>query len=289
MNDKFKRNKIFKGITIDKNPCLRIVLMFIMLSCGCLFGNGQHFSSSEDTVCGRISTPSGYVRDVHAQGTWKYFLQHLPLKEASAKVVDYRGYPIENQKDHAAVINYDVGNKDLQQCADAIIRLRAEYLFAQNRKDEIHFHFTGGHLYKWTDHAKGIRPQINGNNVTFGIKEKENHSYENFRKYLDIVFTYAGTVSLYKNLKKQPRQNPLETGDIIIKSGSPGHAIIVVDRAKNAQGEYIYLLAQSFMPAQSIHIINSGTSGISPWFRFPKTGSFDAVRYFFSNPEIIRF
>jgi hypothetical protein len=60
----------------------------------------------------------------------------------------------------------------------------------------------------------------------------------------------------------------LEIGDVFIKGGSPGHAIIVVDVAieKNS-GNKIFLLAQSYMPAQSIHIVvNPNNSNISPWY-----------------------
>jgi hypothetical protein len=95
----------------------------------------------------------------------------------------------------------------------------------------------------------------------------EDYSYKNFRKYLDMVFTYAGTLSLSKELQKKSLQD-LKIGDVFVQGGSPGHAVIVVDLAVNDKtGDKVFLLAQSYMPAQSIHIIvNPNNSIISPWY-----------------------
>ncbi len=59
----------------------------------------------------------------------------------------------------------------------------------------------------------------------------------------------------------------MQPGDVLLKPGAPGHAVIVIDMAQNTKGEKIYLLAQSYMPAQDIHILKnpSGKPSI-PWY-----------------------
>ena len=56
-------------------------------------------------------------------------------------------------------------------------------------------------------------------------------------------------------------------GDVLIKGGSPGHAMLVVDMAVNKAGKKIILLSQSYMPAQDIHLVmNPEYPKISPWY-----------------------
>lgn len=59
----------------------------------------------------------------------------------------------------------------------------------------------------------------------------------------------------------------MQPGDILLKPGAPGHAVIVVDMAQNNKSEKIYLLAQSYMPAQDIHILkNLSGKPSGPWY-----------------------
>ncbi len=60
----------------------------------------------------------------------------------------------------------------------------------------------------------------------------------------------------------------MKIGDVFIQGGSPGHAVIVVDLAVNPRTkEKIFLIAQSYMPAQEIQILkNPNDNRISPWY-----------------------
>jgi hypothetical protein len=49
----------------------------------------------------------------------------------------------------------EIGNKDLHQCADAVMRLRAEYLWNEERYDKIHFNFTNGFRVDYTKWIEG--------------------------------------------------------------------------------------------------------------------------------------
>jgi hypothetical protein len=262
---------------------------FIFLISSCDEKTLQNINVSGESIRDRIICPFGYSRENYDKSSWQYFLQNLNLKPNGSKILDFTGEPIFNQKGHVGIIDYDIGKKDLQQCADAIIRLRAEYLYKQQEYNDIEFKFTSGHNYRWIDYAKGIRPSIDGNKVTFKQNAKTDSSYSSFRNYLDIIFIYAGTISLNRDLEKIPRNNNFEIGDIIIKAGSPGHAVLVVDRVRDNQGNYLYLLAEGYTPAQSIHILKSGKSNISPWFKIDKQGSISSKRFYFSNPNIRRF
>jgi hypothetical protein len=88
---------------------------------------------------------------------------------------------------------------------------------------------------------------------------------------MDVVFNYAGTLSLSKELKSK-RANEVQPGDVWIYGGSPGHAVLVVDVAQNDKGEKVFMIAQSYMPAQEMHILkNLEEPNLSPWFRVPTT------------------
>ena len=66
---------------------------------------------------------------------------------------------------------------------------------------------------------------------------------------------YAGTASLSKELRTVPYTS-LQAGDVFIKGGSPGHVVIVVDVAIHPKTKKkVFLLAQSYMPAQQKHIL----------------------------------
>jgi hypothetical protein len=216
--------------------------------------------------------------------SWQYFLQHLPVVDKP--IVDYRGKPVSYQQKHVGIIPYDVGTTDLQQCADALMRLRAEYLFQQKRYDEIGFHFVSGDYYSWNDYCKGLKPVVKGRGIQFINVTSSEKTHQSLRRYLDIVYTYASTISLSKELKPA---NSFEIGTVVIYAGSPGHCFIIIDKAPNEKGENVYKLAEGYTPAQSIYVLrNLSENGVSVWHTLTK-GVIETASYRFESYKLGRF
>ena len=199
--------------------------------------------------------------------SWPSFLQHLPTE--NKPILDYKGYQVGNQEKHFAILTYDVGGSDLQQCADALMRLRSEYLFSQRKYAQIGFHFNSGIYYCWTDYLRGIRPIFRkGQQVLVQTNLTADLSHISLRKWLDIVYTYANTVSLCKELKKA---DGLQTGTIIIFPGNPGHCCIIIDEAVTDKLDTVYKMAEGYMPAQSIYVLsNPYEPEWNPWYHLGK-------------------
>lgn len=240
-------------------------------------------NKDQNTIKKRFPAPEGYAYvNVH-QNSFEEYIENFPLKKYGSPILKYDGTEIETQHLHEAIFAIDTGTKDLQQCADAIIRFRAEYLFKMKKFDDIKFHFTSGDLMKWNDYKDGTRAFVKGNSVQFKKTENIDDSYENFRKYLDLIFTYAGTISLNKETKPVLKTEDLKVGDILITAGSPGHIVFIAGVSENQKRDKLFLLAEGFTPAQSIHILkNPFDPKISPWYELdvnsPETKT---ARYFF--------
>lgn len=249
---------------------------------------GQNFiNPNKNILKDRLIPISGFTRESTPDNSWPQFLQNLKLEDFGKPILKYDGSEINDQQHHVAILPYDIGTLDLQQCADALIRLRAEYLFQQKKYDKIGFEFTSGDYYSWQQYYEGYRPIINRNNVRFSksAKSTSKDSYQDFRKYLDIIYTYAGTISLSKELKTSNNKTEFNIGDLIITPGSPGHVVMVVDKISN-KSQHRYALAEGFTPAQSIHILSINDN---PWFDIKPSKDISTPRYYFKNVVIKSF
>ena len=235
-----------------------------------------------------IVPPPGFVRyEADSYGT---YLRNLPLKRPGSPVMLYNGVEKGYQDGAYAIIDMEIGNKDLQQCADAVMRLRAEYLWHSQQYDKIHFNFTSGFKADYIKWAQGYRTKVSGNNVSWCKGADEDYSYATFRKYMDEVFMYAGTASLSKELIPVDPSD-IRVGDIFIVGGHPGHAMVIVDMAEDKLGNKAILVAQSYMPAQDIHIVTNLNNGkTSPWYIINQnTKSVSFPEFYFNISQIKRF
>ncbi len=243
------------------------------------------------TIETRFIVPGGFERIEAPADSFARYLRRLPLKSQGAEVKLYDGSSKRNDGIYDAVVDLDIDPENLQQCADAVIRLRGEYLWGQKRYDEIHFNFTNGFRVDYSKWIGGYRIVVKGNKTSWIESASPSNSYNDFRKYMKLIFLYAGTLSLSKEILAVDYRD-LKIGDIFIQGGSPGHAIIVVDLAVNIKsGEKVYLLAQSYMPAQEIQILkNPRNQDLSPWYVLDERAEFiETPEWTFKNTDLKRF
>jgi hypothetical protein len=224
--------------------------------------------AAANTLAGRISPPPGFIRSAAGPDSFAAWLRGLPLKPEGSPVLLHTGAPKARQDVHVAVVDIDVGQRDLQQCADAAMRLRAEWLFSARRTGDIAFNDTGaGKPIAFARWAAGERPRMSGRTLAWSPSAAPDAGYASFRRYMDVVFTWAGTYSLERELAPKPVAQ-LAAGDLFIGGGFPGHAVLVADVAESkTTGEHRFLLLQSFMPAQEMHILkNPANPDGSPWY-----------------------
>ncbi len=241
------------------------------------------------TIQERFLPPSGFERLAVNQSSFAYFLRNFNLKPDGSEVYYYNGQAKHNEV-HAAVLDIDAGENDLQQCADAVMRLRAEHLYQQKAFDRIHFNFTNGFRCDYNKWKVGNRIKIKGNKTWWAMSSKPDNSYASFRKYMDQVYMYAGTASLEKELKSVAIEN-MKIGDVFIIGGFPGHAVIVVDMVENRKTkEKLFMLAQSYMPAQDIHVLlNPNDTQLSPWYSLNFGETLKTPEWTFSSKDLKRF
>ncbi len=244
--------------------------------------------SGDASLMERFPPPSGYHLLPVSQNSFGKWLRKLPLKVGLPDIYLYNGFPTF-AKDHVAVVDLDVGRRDLQQCADTVIRLRAEYLWSQGRSDEISFHFTSGDVCSWKRWRLGWRPRVKGSLVRWSLSAPARADRKNFGKYLHTVFSYAGTYSLDKETARVNDPSQIRDGDFFIQGGFPGHTVMAVGVAENEKKQRVFMLLEGYTPAQDAHILKNGLGGGKPWFKAGKTGMLRTPRWTFRHIDLHRF
>jgi hypothetical protein len=240
---------------------------------------GAHAPAPVDTLQARFPAPQGFSRVRLSARSFGAWLRGLPLAAPGTPVVSYAGTVLHPASDPriAAVVAIDVGKADLQQCADAVIRMNAEWQWSKGRRD-MTYRAASGTLLPFSRWARGERVRANGANIRWQPASKPASDHRAFRHYLDAVFAWANTVSVARQAKRV-KPADLAPGDFFIMPGNPGHSVLVLDLARDAQGRRVALLGQSYMPAQSFQVLRPAPKAV--WFEL-KTG--DPVKTPFWRP-----
>jgi hypothetical protein len=219
-----------------------------------------------ETLEARFAPPAGFERLRVESGAFGAWSRGLPLYPGRPEVMLFDGRPKRNQTAQLAVIDIDVGARDLQQCADAVMRLWAEHRWGRGDVAALCIPLTSGDPIPWRRWKSGDRPVVEGRRVRWSSAGTPSGDHAAFRRYLDFVFIYAGSASLQRYMVDRVTEDAILPGDTFVQGGFPGHAVIVLDVAQDAKGRRVFALAQSYMPAQQIHVLDNPASPGSPWY-----------------------
>ena len=237
-----------------------------------------------------LAPPRGFERVVVAADSFAGWLRRLPLAPAGTAVVLHDGRPLVDQSIIAALVDIDTGTSDLQQCADAVMRLRAEFLYSRGLLGAIGFDLVNSERYPFSAYSRGATPRQAGAEITLASEEPRGAGHSDLRRYLDLLFGFASTRSLAKELQPVPSLRDAEIGDIFIRAGQPGHAMIIADMAMNSSGQRLVLLVQGSMPARGIYLLNNTRHpDLGAWFEVADGQPLIMPGYEFRPDELRRF
>jgi Domain of unknown function (4846) len=233
-----------------------------------LAADNLKFPAAVDSLQTRFPPPPGYQRVAVAPGSFAEWLRDLPLAAPSTPVLNNSGDTVFAGEDDyvAAVAAIDVGAGDLQQSADAIVRLNGEWLWASDKPDAISYRSATKLDMPFSRWAKGQRLLASGPNVFWVVKTKPHvPTYGDFRQYIDAVMLWTNNVSLATRAVHVSDPKQLSAGDFFLQTHGKGHALLVLDVAQKPTGERVALLGQALQsPAQSFHVIRLGHE--TAWF-----------------------
>ncbi len=235
-----------------------------------LFFTLIHFSLfgiifAQETIQQRFSPPPGYTRISVEPNRFAAWIQNLPLKEPGSPVLDFRGREFKKSNDStvAAVVDRNIKGRRLEQCMDILLRFYSNYLIERGQRDSVQFPLPDGLILSWEHWREGWRPYFKGLHFRLKKSAVSDSSAKNFRRYLNTIFSYSGSQTFFHHY---PDISPdkLQIGDFIVRKENKGHAVLIIDMVKNAQGQKMVLVGQGDTPACQFFILK-GKNG-SPWF-----------------------
>lgn len=219
---------------------------------------------SQNTI-GMIPLPSEeYSRIVFQSGSFGEWLRKLPLKASGSPVLDYRGKVFKTGADTtvAYIVDWAIKDRRLEQCMDMVVRFYAEYLWITNQRQDLRFPLPGGYWLDWYKWQSGYRPVFRGINVSLIKETRVDSSYANFNQYLNTIFNASHTQQFYHAYEPIKKQK-VQIGDFIVRKGVRGHTVLIVDLARDREGNLYALIGNGDTPACQFFILNSPAG--HPW------------------------
>lgn len=250
---------------------MRLFILIIFLSANVVYSQSCFLDPYDlkiekfESVEKRFQPPAGFQRIPVDSASFAFWLRQMPLLSENSPVKDYKNRIFKNSNDSsvAAVVAYDIKDRKLEQCMDILLRFWTEYLIDQNKRNEIIIPLPDGLMLSWPAWANGLRPEFKGLHFYLEKTAKPDSSNLNLVKYLNTIFEYSSTQAFY-HYYKDMNPSELKIGDFIVKKGYKGHAVMIVDLARDRNGKLIALIGQGDTPACQFYLLNYKKD--NPWF-----------------------
>lgn len=238
---------------------------------------------SGSTIATRFKVPAGFERVPVPEGSFAEYLRNLPLKEDGALLhyINSSGTPsslvpaeIYNVPPaHAAILDIQMIN-DSEQCADTVMHLYAEYLFANGRYSEMKYKTVNGDTIDFVRYMNGYRYKYNTDRNKRWTRNSDNYTGATrtvFKIWMRAIFASASTYSMDKYDLEPVSVTDMQIGDMFIQPKTEtittGHVVLICDMIKNpTTGEVRFMTLQGSMPALEAHVmLNAAERAYSPW------------------------
>ena len=228
-----------------------------------LSGFNRHYPwltsySGHNTIVATFIPPRSYERASVLAGTFARWLRHLPLRFSQGHLASAPAY--------AGVIDIDLdGSGPAGGSIEAIVRLRAEYLLANDEPELIRFNAGSGKWLYWLPPASAATWSASSPTSRPAGGET---TYAAFRRYLSDVSRQMTVSSFTKSLVQVADLHQVRIGDVYVRAAGDACAAIVVDSVlRPSDGHRVFLLAQATKGGtEMVLLLNSGRSELGPWF-----------------------
>lgn len=226
----------------------------------------QMIDTSGKKIETRFLPPKGFERIPVVKGSFGEHLRNTYLRPADAQVYFYNGKVKYLRNVYSAVIDWDITSNAMTS-VDCVTWFHSEYCYKKGLYEHIVYPLHNGFMMDFTKWIEGYRTTMEDNNFRWEKTAEPDSSYFQLRNFQDYTFAYADAKSA-KFQAEPSSPELLDFGTVFISEDRWGHGVIVVDVAEHPDTrERVFMLAQSFVPAQEMQILqNPVRSELSPWY-----------------------
>ncbi len=224
-------------------------------------------AACQGRTIGSIPAPHGCTRIAQPEGSFAAWVARLPLRPGNS-VKTYDCQDVSRYYDVLAVVDLPLlFRADLEQCADWCLRLWAEYHRDSGTLDRLCLFDYGGRRISFRKSGK------------------------TFHRFLKWSMDHANSYSLLKGCVTVDTGD-IRPGDMFVQNrrGGIGHVSMVMDACRDPDGNTLYLVGYSYMPAQEFHVERAGAQyGRDGWFTYEGYCRYLRDRIDLGEPQLRRF